>query len=384
MILLYLNYALFFFFAYFFMDRRNHLEYIVICLFLTSVHFLFGYLNVLASQEKIVDSINYYNWGTTAYLKYFDFSIGTSFLVHLVNWLSVFFSNFEQMSAFFTGSTLLIFLKIFSIVYERYSNKNIKFSDYVIILFFLFLPGFHYWTVSLGKDSLMLIAIFWGFWSFYKKNLTILILSCLLMFFVRVHMFAIFILSLMVSEYIYAYFNFLRVNKKTYKFSLLSISIPFSLGMFYFLFNYIQKYSKDGFSNIDEFLDGRAEVYADLGSGAWLSVQPYPIKVFAFVFGGVPWKSLDALTIASMVESFILFFIGGYIFFSLKRNFKYYALHDKALTISALFFILVSILFFSLTNNNLGVMVRMKVMIYSPLLLLTIIVLSNKYQRTSV
>ncbi|WP_436863195.1 hypothetical protein [Acinetobacter haemolyticus] len=381
MILLYFTFALFFFLLYYFFDRKKSGDFILIGLFLTIFHFLFGYFNVLNSMEKVVDSVNYYNWGTTAAINYFEFSIGSSFIVHLVNWLSAIFSSFEQMSVFFTGMSLLAFLKLLSLAYSEYYKGNVRHLDFFVILCFLFLPGFHYWTVAIGKDSLIFVAIFMAFYGFYKRNILYIFLGCILMFFVRVHIFAIFILSLVFSEYFFAYLNFLNLKKKIYKFLLLSLSIPLSFGLFIFLFNYIQKYSADGFSDIDSFLDGRAEVYADLGSGAWLSVQPYPIKLFAFVFGGVPWISLDMLTIASMVEGAILFLMVAYVIYHLRRGFYNYNIRDKAIVFSILFFVFSLVLFFSLINNNLGVMVRMKVMIYSPLLMLFIIVLSNRNRR---
>lgn len=376
--LLYLTFAISFFILFYFFSRIKSSEFIVVGVILSIYHFSLGYLNTAAAKNKTVDAISYYNWGTTTAINNFDFSIGSAFIVHLVNWLNPVFPSFELMSAFFCGLTLLVFLKLMEFIYRAKMIKSINNKEFFLLLLFLFVPGFHYWTVSLGKDSLILLAIFLGILSIYKKNIFIFLVSCILMLFVRIHIFALFFICLFISEFFYCQFNFLRLKGIIYKSLLLLISFPFTIGMFVFLFNYIQRYSSEGFSNIDEFLEGRAEVYADLGSGAWLSVQPYPIKVFAFIFGGVPWLSIDVLTIFSMLEGLIIFFLSCTFFMSLKQNFSTYDLNYKALMTFMSLFIIILILFFALTNNNLGVMVRMKVMIYSPLIFLGIIAFSKK------
>ena len=377
MILIYLTGALGFLVFFFFFSRLRNLEFLITGIFLSLYHFLIGYINTYSAKGRVIDTVNYYNWGTTSSINYFEFSVGSSFIVHLVSWLDYFLPTFEIMSSFFCGLTLIVFLKMLELIYRGRINKKINNKNYFLLLIFLFLPGFHYWTVSLGKDSLMLFSIFFAILGLYNKNFLLFFVSCLIMLFVRVHIFALFFISLFLCEFFFTRFNFFKLKKVVYKGILLGISFPFAIGMFIFLFNYIQRYSSEGFSNIDEFLDSRAEVYADLGSGAWLSVQPYPIKVFAFLFGGVPWLSFDTLTLFSMLEGLIVFFIGLSIFSTFKKNFKTYDIDYKAIMIFLTTFFFILVFFFSLTNNNLGVMVRMKVMLYSPLIFLGLIAFSK-------
>ncbi|MDC4261732.1 hypothetical protein NQ692_17920, partial [Acinetobacter baumannii] len=102
---------------------------------------------------------------------------------------------------------------------------------------------------------------------------------------------------------------------------------------------------------------------------------PYILKMLAFVLGGLPWLSLDPLSLFSMAEGVIVIGILLYSYYYLFTKDRF----NNSKQIFILIFIALFILFMPLISANLGIMVRMRVMLYIPILtVLLMFMLSNE------
>lgn len=376
LILYYAFFSLLTFLMFVFLVRRNSLDFFITSFFLNLYHFFFSLAFYFFAKDKPNDSMNYYNWSINS-LDDFKFSSGTGFLVHFVNFLRVLLVDYQLIFLFFSMISSLVILFFFKIIFDfkqkgYLSNKGFKF-----LTFLLFIPGLHFWTVSIGKDCLILLFITIFLYAYYKKLFKLLIFSLLFLAFIRIHVFAILFIAFMLNEFFYGNYKFKNISMSVYRFIIILLAIPTVFLIYNVLFNIVQKYSADGFSDFGDFIENRSEVYSSEGSGLLLSSQPYIFKVLAFLLGGLPWLSLDVLSIFSMLEGLIIISVMAYLFFNLLIK-----KHEKnSKQIFVLLFIVIFSLFMPIISANLGIMVRMRIMLYMPIYFVLLVFLIDSRKK---
>lgn len=332
-------------------------------------HFIFSIIFLNFSSDKVTDSRNYFDWALAGT----DFGFfGTGFVVNFVsalNWLGL--REYEIVFFIFSALSSLAIISIYLFLSEiiRKSNSHKKLS---VFLFFIFLlPGFHFWTVSIGKDVLTILSIAWVVLGIYKGRQKYLLLGIFLALCIRPHVAAFLLLSFYFYQLFYLSWKPEKISNGLYRVALVIISLPIFVGLSSFLLSYSQKYSADGFENFGHFVQNRQEAYADVGSGAVLAAQPYIVKVMAFILGGVPWSNSQGLMgILAMLEGVVIFSALIYVLY--LAFFKY---GSKKIGVDAQFkstifmiiFIFCILLIMPVISSNLGLMVRLRVMMYPPL-----------------
>lgn len=376
LILQYAFFSLLTFLIFTFFVRKKSPEFFIISFFLNLYHFLFSLAFYFFSKGKPNDSMNYYMWSINN-LANFEFSSGTGFLVHFVNLLRRFLVEYQLVFLFFSMISSLVILFFFKIIFDFKKNGNISDGGFCILTFLLFVPGLHFWTVAIGKDCLVLLFITTFLYAYYNKIFKLLIFSLFFLALIRIHVFAILLITFMINEIIYGNNKFKNFSINVYRFFIILLSIPMVFLIYNVLFSIVQKYSADGFSNFGDFVENRGEVYSSEGSGLILSSQPYVFKVLAFILGGLPWLSMDILTLFSMFEGVIIISVMLYLFF----NYLIMKGEKNPKQVFVLFFIIVFSLFMPIISANLGIMVRMRVMLYMPIYFVLLVFLIDSRKK---
>lgn len=332
-------------------------------------HFIFSIIFLDFSSDKVTDSSNYFNWA----LDGTDFGFfGTGFIVNFVSLLNHFgLSSYEIVFFIFSALSSLAIISIYlflsKIIRESCSHKKLS-----ILLFLLFLlPGLHFWTVAIGKDVLTILSIVWVVFGVYQGNRKFLILGVLLALCIRPHIAAFLLLSFYFYQFFYTDWKPEKISKGLYRVVLIIISLPIFVGLSSFLLSYSQKYSTDGFNDFGDFVQNRQEAYSEVGSGAVLTAQPYIIKVLAFILGGLPWSNSQGLMgIFAMLEGVVILSAFTYVLYLTIFKFGFNKIGADALfkrTVFMIIFIICILLIMPVISSNLGLMVRLRVMMYLPL-----------------
>lgn len=349
-------------------QKRNAFYLFVI----NAVHFIFAWAFLVFSDGEANDSFNYYFWATLGLdLGY----TGTGFIVSIVKfllWIGI--TDYFYVFLFFSSLSSLGLLAIFNYLLNR-NRDGSRYLD--ILLFFCFLlPGLHFWTVSVGKDSLSIILIALLLIASLEHRYKTIILLLVALFFVRSHI--ALLIGGSIGLFLFLYYKFNNLSNGIVRLGLMILSLPVSALVISFLMGAIQKYSATGFDSFGDFVANRQEVYAGTDAGAILVGQPYFVKVFAQIFGAIPWLSLNVLSIFSLLEGLIIFTLFAYAiyrFIILKNK------NSKYVRLGVLWFIFVVafILLMPIISTNLGIMVRMRVMIYLPIFVILFCLIRDRY-----
>ena len=350
---------LFFLSLIFFKPRKNDVFYV---LFLSIYHYSYSYIFLLFTEDKINDSSNYFKWSST--VSYSDLSYtSTDFIIFLVKILGELKLSYHAIFMIFSLISGLAIIGMFSFYSKRYFySSNFIINKYTIFL----LPGLHFWTVAVGKDALCLFA-FYLICSSKIKNSFRLALGLILLMLVRYHILIFLIMAFITYTFVASKYNFLSLSKGLRRLVVIVMSVPIFIFLYQYILTNIQKYSSNGFNDFTSFIENRSDAYAETGSGVVLASQPYIVKVFALLFGGVPWISLDLLSLVAMIEGCIIFFMIFYISNKIILRKNIFVLTNGNIKI-LLWFILIFSLIMPLVSSNLGLMVRMRVMLYFPLM----------------
>lgn len=336
---------------------------VVSIFFLVTYHFIFSYIFFEFSKDKTNDSYNYFLWAKESFA--LDYQ-GTGIIIRIVKLLNfIGFDDYSTVFLFFTSISAIAIVGFYKLIYRDYYSLNMKIIIFILVL----IPGLHFWTVSIGKDSLTLFSTFLVCYGVNNKKFVISILGAIIILFVRYHIFGILAGSLIIYILFFSSYKPKKISRGMFRLIIVIITLPVAAIFFSGLMKNIQKYSSDGFSDIGSFINNRQDAYSDVGSGVLLSGQPYIVKVFALIFGGIPWLSIDLLSLFSMLEGIVILVT---LYFSLSLLYKNRHQNNYFYNVSFYFFIFIFIflLFMPLISANLGIMARMRVIFYLPLFLI--------------
>lgn len=330
---------------------------------LVTYHFIFSYIFFEFSKDKTNDSYNYFLWAKESLELEYQ---GTGIIIRIIKLLNfIGFNDYSTIFLFFTSISAIAIVGFYKLIYRDYYSLNMKIIIFILVL----IPGLHFWTVAIGKDSLTLFSIFLVCYGANNRKFGISILGSLIILFIRYHIFGILIGSLIIYLLFFSNYKPKVISKTVFRLIIIVVSSPVAVTFFYGLMKNIQKYSSDGFNDIGSFINNRQDAYSDVGSGVLLSGQPYIVKVFALIFGGIPWLSIDLLSLFSMLEGIVILVT---LYFSLSLLYKNRHQNNYFYNVSFYFFIFIFIflLFMPLISANLGIMARMRVIFYLPLFLI--------------
>ena len=147
-------------------------------------HLFFTFVYYFYTLNNVADSIGYYrrvlflfdNWGET-------FGQGTTF-IYFTLYPLVKFLGLTYFGSFFVYSFFGL-LGYYYLLKILIGISNVKFTKW---FYLLLLPNIHFWSVAIGKDSLIFFGIsFLAYLYFFRKKWFLYIFPILLVAFIRLH-----------------------------------------------------------------------------------------------------------------------------------------------------------------------------------------------------
>lgn len=317
-----------------------HLIFLIICYFYTAFD------NKESDCEKYIRLANDLEW--------FDLlGFGTKFIGFLIYPLVKLGFGYFFLTLLFS----LISLKGFLIYYKLYFNNNQKRKINLLIIGWLFLPSFHFWTSFLSKDAiifLMMALVIKAFETKNYKSITLFIVV-LASFFIRPY--AV-ILILTSCVFLYLFYSKERIQKKiAYTITLLAcffILLPVLIQHYLKILNY------NGFLDLISIFYNKVQgFHIDKGSH-FISVAEtsYLDRILIVLFRPFFFDASNIFQILSSFQNLIIFLYIT-IILTKKNSFDFKISHKFALISAVLFLLVISTYIF-----NLGLASRMQVMIY--------------------
>ena len=234
-----------------------------------------------------------------------------------------------------------------------------KFDRYIIVIFIL-LPSYNFWTSGISKDVLIALALSLMLLAFTKNNLKIFFISLVLIFFVRTH-----ISLLILMSYIFSFFLIFIIasylNLKIYFFNY-NLSKKYSIIIFIiFLFAaalIINYFFYENFINLNETIDHFQAMYK---GDNFINSTFFPSRFFEYLLSPYFWEHnhiiYKMLSLENILITCILIFFIFNSFVNFKKKFQFKKLDLKfAIMLS---FILIAIFQITLTSNA-GIALRQK------------------------
>lgn len=253
--------------------------------------------------------------------------------------------------------------------------KPVSLSVKRMTLIIFFLPGLHFWTSSIGKDSIIFLGINLVLWSliYLNRRFWLLLSGLSLVFLVRPHVAMILLASigfaLIWSREVPLY---LRILGTLTGFAIFSALLPFTL-------EYIRLDSLDTISVADYIQ--KLQQYDKMGGGSVnIGSYPFPFQVFTYLFRPLFLDAKNLFGIFVSFENIILLIISVRLFS--PYFYKMLKTHSTSLFMwTNLFYFSLFVSTFSLVTANLGIAIRQKTMVLPSLFIL--IFLSDTIRNTS-
>jgi len=373
-------YQLFFillgFFSVSFFKKQLRQSDIVVLKWLWAYHLVFGYFFALF----IKGDPNFY-WDLASQMDYTTFieNLTTKFGTFFIFSFNYFPASVLQMS-YLSGTILHTYLGfiaiclIYCMIIQLIPN-NSYLGKLKIFPLIMFLPNFHFWTVSVGKDSTSFLFVTLIFYSLlnFKKRFYLAIIGMLFLYLIRPHIALFAFISIG-----FAYF----FSEKATKFQRIFLSI-LVLSFAIIILPTVLEYSNiDSISteNIDNFTSQKASNLSREHTGSRIDMSSYPflLKVFTFLYRPLFFDINNVTAILASFENLFLLLLSIKVI--INKPIK--AFKNAPLVIQALFFFLIiGALAFSQTLSNLGIMLRMRNMFLPALFLF--ILWANAYSDQS-
>ncbi len=359
LILLYVLYILKQFSVYTKIDRKIGVFSLVMGL----LHFIITFASYGFILGSVADAKHYYSesmsitdWGLS-YL-----SNGTSFIIFL-NYMLVQWFHLSFLGCFlvFSFISYLGCLKLFEVIIDL-TDRNYNIS-YLLLL----LIGTHFWTVSLGKDSLMFYSMCCLCYNIYfDKPKSHYILPLLLVGLIRLHV-LIFVLVGGGVSYVFT-------NKKI-KMQTKFIFVGLVLGALLVLIPFfLKEIAVTNFSDIEGKLQNSMNANLEGGAGVDMKDSNLIVKWFSYMFRPFIFEARNPMFLVSALENLVWL----YIFFIIIKGLFFDKIKTNYILWSYIGIILACTLPLAYTLANFGISMRQKIMIFPFFLILFFIVKNHR------
>jgi len=355
-------------------QMKSNISYLV---FIT--HMFFSFLYFVYAKTHSADANMYYYKGLKEQdILFVIFGTGTDFII----FLSALFQKlgFDKLSLFFLFA--LFGFVGFTYLVKLLPNIQKKILGFPFLYVALLLPGFHFWTSALGKDSLFFMVLMMFFYSIQKLPSRFLMLSFsfLTIALIRPHMGFILLLSSLIAL-------FLR-NPSKFKFSHLLIGFIAIIVLIIFLpfvleFLNIEQMQMEQINNrLEDFTSYGAEMTDDVSSYVDMSSASIPTKLFAYLFRPLFFDAHSVMQLAASFENFLLLIIiFGWlksIKFKIVKWYKAFNISQKIMAI----YVMIGWLILAMGMYNLGLASRQKYMLIPVLFILIFDTYYFQYRRS--
>lgn len=313
------------------------------------LHLLFTFFYYYLTLDNVADAVGYYrrvlylydSWGET-------FGQGTTFIYFTLYPLVKFFGL-----SYFGSYFIYSFLGLLGFYYLLNVLINITDKKWSNWFYILLLPNAHYWTVGIGKDSLIFFGIsFLVYLYFFKKKWFLYIFPLLLVAFIRLHT-LFFILTAFGATQI-------LLNKKI-KISTKILVFVLLGGILFLLFPFLM--ARVGFLDTESILsqfEDLAGQKIEGGSSIYMGDKTLLVKWLSYMFRPLFYDVFNVLSLIVSFENALWLAFFYKIFKNSRKKIQVKYQEFYWFTFSAVFFITIPAAYLL---YNLGIAVRQKTMI---------------------
>ena len=303
------------------------------------------------------DALGYYFDGLSGLV---DFSFGTE----AIKWFTHFFAYQLQLSyvscfLIFNFVGLIGFICFDSILQSVIKNRSLFIQQLGALI--IFLPSISFWSSAIGKDAFSFSSAVLVLWASLdlKHRVFAMIFAILLMLFVRPHIAALILLSLLINS---LFDNRLKLITR------LIFLVATVIGLVYLL-PFATEYAgvdnlKDT-SDAIEFIELKQSYNQDGGGGIDISKLSLPAQLFSYLFRPSLFDIKSFLSFFAAIDNLVLLVI---IYYALIGFAKGYRLSKNLPVTFYLAYITICWLVLAVTTANLGISIRQKWMFLPSLL----------------
>jgi hypothetical protein len=319
-------------------------------------HLFFWLLYYAYTRSNRSDSFAYFNRAGNGDSWLGIYNTGTRFIDFVAYPFVHLGFTYEMMMMLFAWFGFIGFV-YFYIFFKENNRLLVRYQGYDLIAILLFLPNMHFWTVSLGKGSLIFLGL--GLFAYAIKKpqvrLFALILGSLIVFNIRPHVF-LFLGAGAVIGYLTG-----REKVPLYQKILVYTSFIGAIFLFYGQILAVANLNEaDILGSFDEFATKRAEGLSSSGSGVDLNNYSLPLKLFTFWFRPLFLDATGILGIFVSLEN-LLYLLLTYKLFD-KQFISFFKQSSSLVKMSAFIFLSSSVAL-SFVMSNLGLVIRQKSMV---------------------
>ena len=312
-------------------------------------HFSMSIFHWFRIINKAVDIHYFYEIALNSNSWFGLFGIGSRFMAFLIYPLVKIQASYLTLFLLFSLISLLAYTYLFKLFLNTIKTK----IDNVFFLLLLLYPSIHFWTVSFGKEAILMPLLFYIVYKVKERSFSsITLYLCMLMILlIRPYLFVILLMSFVLAVFLDKTFNSV-FKKKTLMASvaIFSFSIPV-------LMWFLKIKSWNDIANNY----ARVAVYAANNGSSSINLleSNYFERLFLTLFRPFFYDVISVFHFFASIEN--LMFLVFLIFLIVKI--KNIGLFSQSLDVKFAFFTaLLLILFYSIYMYNLGLANRMKVM----------------------
>jgi hypothetical protein len=314
----------------------------------------------LLSFESGMDAFLYYR-DPLGFIRENPFETGTYFVVHFVQAVkNTLGGSFLDHFLFFQGFGMVgmaLLIRSFNEIADSFGMR-VPLHVYLI----LFLPGLHFWTGGIGKDSPMIMAVCLAAWAAIRleRRFVWMGLALFIMAVIRPHVGVVTVLGVVGA---------LALTKQ------LSLKIKLALaplavvGLLYVGLQALERFRLGlDFESISNFVEIHQGFGEEFGGGADLQNLPFPMKVFTLLFRPLYIDAPGVMGLVASVENTLLLYLFGYVVWHWRLLGRLltrvsYITYNVAFAVPL-------VLMLAMVNYNVGLGQRQKMMAVPALLLI--------------
>lgn len=307
-----------------------------------------------------------------AHLYYFDhlglfsqvITPGTSFVVHITQILKTNFNaSFEDMLVF---NSLISMCAVLFLISNTLEKNEYTPSRQVMLSILFLLPGLHFWTSNIGKDSFALagLALFLFGAADFKKRIWQAVAGLILVAMVRPHIAVILAAAVALAQLEFSF----RLNR----IFTLALFSGAGLTVAYFTFQAFFGINVLDIGELGKFFTERDAMFSSMTT-ADVTYYSNPFRRIAqFLFQPLFFDARDGFALAASMENAILIAVMMTITADIFQRYSLRSAEGRLY----FFFLITMMLVLGLTSYNVGLALRQKVMLY-PAFILSIALLGS-------
>lgn len=321
-------------------------------------HLLFFIIYYIYTLYELSDSIVYYADASRVNDLAYFFIAGTKFILFIASLLTQLGLSYISVMLVFAWTGYVGFVFAYIFFRENISINVTVFKKYDLLTLLLFFPNMHFWTVSLGKGSLIFMGLMLFIYAirFPQKRLFALILGGFLVYMIRPHVMLFVLVGVMIG--------ILTGKSKLgtgIKILVLVASIAFLVVAQRSILSVAQlQDSENVVQDFDQFATEQSGKLNTSSSGIDMNSYPLPYKFFTFWFRPLFVDSPSVLGVFSSIENLVYLLLFAKI---CNRRFLRFIVRAPYLVKTSLIIFVLSSFAMTFVMSNLGIIMRQKSMV---------------------